>query len=98
MAGERKGWIPCKATKGLFEEEAFVILDWLAAPVSAILNQECLAHKPKGADLEDNHVVSYIIGTKGDDFIVELPGEPVVGGLRAIVSKDMISMAEEQTA
>jgi hypothetical protein len=86
--GER--YVRCKVARGFFESERYVIV----ASSSAYVDQGLVRSAPPPVSGQvDGEVRAYLILEKRDKALVELPGQPVVGGLRTWVSKTALASA-----
>ena len=85
-------YVKCKVSPGNFEGEFYVIL----YASSAFVSKESVRFKqaPNTAGEVDGQVLVYLIEEQPDKALIQLPGEPVVGGLRAWVPKsDLLATA-----
>jgi len=80
-------YVSCVVANGLFESEFYITVH--ASSVYVDREKVQVEHAPHNGDKVKGKVVAYLIEEKSDgQVLVELPGEPVVGGLRAWVPKD----------
>ncbi len=91
-----KYFIDCRISPGTFNDEFYVILTDNGS--SALVNRKNVhfdAAPEKGAEV-DGQVQAYLIDDpEGRDVaLIELPGEPVVGGLRTWVPKSLLARQE----
>jgi len=79
-------FVPCRVSAGFFNSEYYVVLNvgsaYLVDRDSVKVNKI-----PENSTEVDGKVLAYIIEETPQDALVELPGEPVVGGLRTWVPK-----------
>ena len=84
-------YVRCKISLGFFDDEFYVIL---ADFTSTLVNRKNVQFEdvPSGSAEVDGQVQVYMIEypTEGNEVLIELPGEPVVGGLRAWIPKSLI--------
>jgi hypothetical protein len=80
----------CQVWPGTFDSELYVIL----GEVSAIVDKRNVKmdSPANGAEVPGS-VLVYLIEESPDRALVELPGQPVVGGLRTWVSKEFLAAA-----
>jgi len=76
-------YVDCVLAAGFFENELYVILGDSSAIVSRQDVQ--VVREPRGQDDGQGKVCVYIVERKADRLLVEIPGQPVVGGLRTWV-------------
>jgi hypothetical protein len=85
-------YVACKVSQGLFESEYYITLKDSSAYVDRV-NVDVHSY-PRNGDAVEGKVRAYLVEEKNDQALVELPGEPVVGGLRAWVPRaDVTFMA-----
>ncbi len=86
-------YVHCKVSLGFFETEFYVRLDDSSAYVDRTNVRVGKPPEP-GAEIE-GQVLAYVIdnGGSSDKALVEIPGEPVIGGLRSWVSKSTFATA-----
>lgn len=80
--------VPCTIAHGFFKTEFYVIV----GNSSAIVDRNILRviDEPR-ADFDGHGFVKvFVIDNRDDQTLVELPGEPVVGGLRTWVPSSQI--------
>jgi hypothetical protein len=76
---ERCFLVCCRVSKGFFEKELLVMV----ASSSAYGSRDSITvFGDLGAGEVDGLVSAYLIQKNGDRALIELPAEPVVGGLR----------------
>jgi hypothetical protein len=75
--------VPCTIAPGFFESEFYVFV----GKSSAFVDRKILTviEEPKSGVEGHGLVCVFVIDMKNDQTLVELPGEPVVGGLRTWV-------------
>lgn len=84
-------YVNCVVSAGLFESEFYVTVRDSAVYVD---RDKVRVHPaPHNGDKVKGQVVAYFIEEKSDQVLIELPGEPVVGGLRAWVPRDDLTYA-----
>jgi hypothetical protein len=73
---------------GDFETEFYVIVD----ESSAFVSRESVKvdRLPEGNHEVDGQVLAYLLEEDSDKALVQLPGEPVVGGLRTWVPRSAL--------
>jgi hypothetical protein len=76
-------YVTCTVSKGLFDSEFYITVNDSSVYVDRVNVQ--VARFPSDGDEVEGKVIAYLIEEKSDQALVELPGEPVVGGLRAWV-------------
>jgi hypothetical protein len=87
---EKELYVRCKVSLGNFESEFYVILDKSSAFVSR--ESVRVERTPETGREVDGQVLAYLIAEDIDKALVELPGEPVVGGLRAWVPRSALAV------
>lgn len=82
--------VRCRVSRGFFDTELLVIV----AESSAYVSRENVKFdgELKSGEIE-GLVSAYVIETSGEKTLIELPGQPVVGGARAWVPKGDVSAA-----
>jgi hypothetical protein len=75
-------YIQCKVLPGLFEQEVYVIVDTSSAYVSRA--DVKVGDLVSGQEV-DGLVKAFVLQERAGEALIELPGEPVVGGLRTWV-------------
>jgi hypothetical protein len=81
----------CTVSKGLFETEFIVTIHSSSAYVDSINVK--VSHPPAKGDEVEGKVLAYLIEEKNGQALIEIPGEPVVGGLRTWVPKTELASA-----
>jgi len=84
-------YVNCIVSAGLFESEFYITVRDSAVYVDR--EKVKVDSPPHNGDKVKGQVVAYFIEEKSDQVLVELPGEPVVGGLRAWVPKGDLTYA-----
>ncbi len=85
-----KRYVRCRVSPGLFNTEFYVSIPNSSAYVSS-QNVKVRQQPEPGRDVE-GEVVAYMIdeGHGRDEVLIELTGEPVVGGLRTWIPKRLL--------
>ena len=81
-------YVRCKVSLGNFETEFYVIVDGSSAFVSR--DSVKVDRPPEGSRQVDGQVLAYLVAEESDKALVQLPGEPVVGGLRTWVPRSSL--------
>ncbi len=84
-------YVSCIVSTGLFESEFYVTVRDSAIYVDR--EKVNVALPLRNGDKVHGKVVAYFIEKKNGRVLVELPGEPVVGGLRAWVPEGDLTYA-----
>jgi hypothetical protein len=84
-------YVSCIVANGLFESEFYVTVRDSAVYVDR--DKVKVDPPPHNGDKVNGHVVAYFIEEKSGQVLVELPGESVVGGLRAWVPEGDLTYA-----
>ena len=84
-------FVNCVLASGFFDNEIYVIL----GESSAIVNRSAVEvfKEPQGQAEGEGRVCVYIIERKADRDLVEIPGQPVVGGLRTWIPRERSTAA-----
>lgn len=84
-------YVKCKVSLGFFETEFYVVVN----DSSAYVNRRSVEVQilPTRHREVDGLVLVHVVTEQGDNVLVELPGEPVVGGLRTWVPKTDLKVA-----
>ena len=85
---EKRFLVRCKISPGFFGEEVLVLLEGSSAYVN---REDVKVGAFSGARQVDGHVYVYVIRSTKDKALVELPGQPVVGGARTWVPKSRLA-------
>lgn len=84
-------YVNCKISSGNFEGEFYVILNASSAFVS---EESVKFEKPPGkTGTVEGQVLVYLVAEEQDKVLIQLPGEPAVGGLRAWVPRSALAIA-----
>ena len=83
-------YVQCRVLPGLFETELYVLVNGSSA---VYVNRNSVKTKttPQQGLQVDGKVFAYIIKKQGDQSLIELAGEPVVGGLRTWVPNALLA-------
>lgn len=85
-------YVSCIVANGIFESEFYITVKDSAVYVDR--EKVTVEHPPHNGDKVKGKVLAYFIEEKSDGrVLVELPGEPVVGGLRAWIPKEDLTYA-----
>ena len=84
-------FVNCTVSAGLFESEFYITV--MDSAVYVDREKVRVEPAPHNGDKVKGQVVAYFIEEKSDRVLVELPGEPVVGGLRAWVPREDLTYA-----
>jgi len=84
-------YIKCKILPGLFKTEFYVSVCGTSVYVDRAAVK--VTREPNGDTEGEGQVLAYIIdeGGEKDQALVELAGEPVIGGLRTWVHKALVT-------
>jgi len=85
-------YVNCIVSAGLFESEFYITVRDSAVYVDR--GKVRVNSIPHNGDKIEGLVIAYFIEEKSDQVLIELPGEPVVGGLRAWVPKGDLTYAQ----
>lgn len=85
-------YVSCTVANGIFESEFYITVRDSAVYVDR--EQVRVDSPPHNGDKVKGLVVAYFIEEKSDQVLIELPGEPVIGGLRAWVPKGDLTYAQ----
>ena len=85
-------YVSCTVSTGLFESEFYITVGDSAVYVDR--GKVRVDSIPHTGDKIRGQVIAYLIEEKNDQVLIELPGEPVVGGLRAWVPRDDLTYAQ----
>jgi hypothetical protein len=86
----KTAYVRCKVLPGLFDTEFYVLLNGSSAAYVSRSNVKVLSVPHHGSQV-DGQVFAYIINRRSDESLVELSGEPVVGGLRTWVPNALLA-------
>ena len=84
-------YVACGVSQGIFESEFYITLKDSSAYVDRVNVQ--VKEDPRNGDEVQGRVAAYLIEEQSDRALIELPGEPVVGGLRSWVPKADLAFA-----
>jgi hypothetical protein len=91
VEGVSMRYLPCRVSLGFFETEFYVVVDQSSAFVS---RENVRVDRNPGPDFDvDGQVLVYVVEEDNDKALVQLPGEPAIGGLRTWVSKASLAAA-----
>ena len=85
-------YVSCIVSNGIFESEFYITLKDSAFYVDR--EKVRVDPPPHNGDKVKGQVVAYFIEERSGQVLVELPGEPVIGGLRAWVPKGDLTYAQ----
>ncbi len=83
-------YVRCKVLPGLFEGELFVLINGSSSAYVTQTNVKAKGIPKYGVEV-DGEVFAYVISQRGDQSLIELSGEPVVGGLRTWVPNALLA-------
>jgi len=78
-------YVTCTVSEGVFSSEFHINIKDSSYYVDRVNVQ--VSQLPHNGDEVEGKVIAYLVEEKGDQALIELPGEPVAGGLRTWVSK-----------
>lgn len=84
-------YVTCTVSQGLFDSEFYITVKDSSLYVDRVNVQ--VKESPHNGNEVEGKVIAYLVEEKSDQALIELPGEPVVGGLRAWVSKADLAFA-----
>jgi CDP-diacylglycerol pyrophosphatase len=85
-------FVQCKVLPGLFDNEYLVsVLD--ASAFVSRSRVRVVNFDPNAKQAMDGSVLAYFVEQSKDRLLVELPGEPVVGGLRTWIPEELVVAA-----
>ena len=84
-------FVKCKVLPGLFDTEFYILINSSSAYVNQA-NVKFEGTVKQGAEI-DGKVFAYVIQQNKDHSLIELSGEPIVGGLRTWVANTQIDAA-----
>lgn len=85
-------YVSCKVSNGLFPSEFFVLVAGSGVYVDA-KKVQLPKGQPQGQGEVPGRVLAYLVDEEQVRALVELIGEPVLGGLRTWVAKEELSAA-----
>jgi hypothetical protein len=83
-------YVQCKVLPGLFDSELFVLING-SSSAYVTRNSVKIDRTPKHGAQVDGQVLVYIVSQEKDRSLIEVSGEPVVGGLRTWVPNGMLA-------
>ena len=86
-------YIQCEVFPGLFETEYYVTVNGSSAYYVDRSNVISIKGQPAQDKSVPGEVRGYVVQQTPDKTLVQLPGEPVVGGLRTWVEKTQVRLA-----
>jgi hypothetical protein len=78
-------YVTCTVSRGLFDSEFYVTVRESSIYIDRVNVQ--VQEPPHNGGQVEGKVLAYLLEEKSDRALIELPGEPVVGGLRAWIPK-----------
>jgi hypothetical protein len=85
-------YVRCKIEPGLFKTEVYASV--LGSSVYVDRSAVRITRHPQNGEAGEGEILAYLIDEGPDDrALVELSGEPVVGGLRTWVPKTALAIA-----
>lgn len=78
-------YVTCTVSQGLFDSEFYITVRNSSVYVDRINVK--VSQTPHNGDEVEGKVIAYLVEEKSDQALIELPGEPVVGSLRAWVPR-----------
>ncbi len=88
---EKARFVRCKVSLGFFDTEFYVVIGSSSAFVDR--GNVKVAQTPEQGSEIEGEVRAYLVNEVQDQALIELPGEPVVGGLRTWVPKSLLATA-----
>jgi len=85
-------YVRCRVLPGLFEGEFYVLINDSSSAYVTRTSVRAKAIPSHGIQV-DGEVFAYIINRRGDESLIELSGEPIVGGLRTWVPNALLTPA-----
>lgn len=82
-------YVRCRVLRGLFDTEFYVLVNGSAMYVAR--QNVRVAEEPGLSGEVDGTVLAYVVAEQGGRTLIELPGEPVVGGLRNWVETSQLA-------
>jgi hypothetical protein len=86
----RRYLVRCRISRGFFQGEVLVAVAESSAYVSR--DNVKAPEVPMSGDVE-GLVSAYVIERSGDRALIELPGQPIVGGARTWVPTDLLAVS-----
>jgi hypothetical protein len=81
-------YVKCRVLPGLFGTEFYVVVHDSSAYVNR--TDVRVPREPQADAEEEGEVQAYLVSEEDDQVLVELRGEPVVGGLRTWVPRSEV--------
>ena len=81
-------YVRCLVSLGFFPTEFYVMVDDSSAYVGK--DNVKLNHTPEASRPVEGAVLAVVVDESADRALIELPGQPAVGGLRTWVQKDRL--------
>ncbi len=83
-----KTFVSCVVSRGFFSSEYYITLSTGDAYIVDQSNVR-VDHKPGSrTDAVPGKVIAYVIEQRPSELLIELPGEPVAGGLRSWIPRN----------
>jgi len=76
-------YVTCTVSQGVFESEFYVTVNDSSVYIDRVNVR--VKESPQNGDEVEGRVLAYLVEEKSEKSLIELTGEPVVGGLRAWV-------------
>ncbi|MFZ0314842.1 MAG: hypothetical protein WAL85_19220 [Candidatus Korobacteraceae bacterium] len=84
-------YVMCRVSRGFWDSEFYVVVGDSAVFVNR--DNVRVEQVPDTNTEVDGQVLALVIQQEPDKFLVELPGEPVIGGLRSWVPRTALATA-----
>lgn len=84
-------YVACIVSKGIFESEFYITVRDSSVFVDRINVR--VSESPNDDQEGKGRILAFLIEEKSDEALVELTGEPVIGGLRAWIPKADLAFA-----
>ena len=84
-------YVMCRVSRGFWDSEFYVVV----GDSAAFVNRESVKvdQIPEMNNDVEGQVLASVIKKEADKFLIELPGEPVIGGLRNWVPRTALATA-----
>jgi len=84
-------YIMCRVSRGFWDSEFYVIV----GDSAVFVNRESVkVDRVPELDKEvEGQILASVVQQESDKFLIELPGEPVIGGLRSWVPRSALGVA-----
>jgi hypothetical protein len=89
---EQVRFVRCKVSLGFFDTEFYVVIG--DSSVFVDRQNVTITKMPERGSETEGEVRAYLVTEAKDRALIELPGEPVVGGLRTWIPKSLFSTAK----